>query len=251
LIDSITFAVSTLCLWAMRVQKTGHSADGTENESVWNSILTGIKFLYNDKPLWLMFLVITALNFLFVGPILVGIPVLADQRLPEGAVAFGLLTSAYAGGNLVGYLLSGSLPRPSGKTMTVFLLGLLTAFGVVLAAFGFIQKTWIDFSLMLILGMGNGYISLILFTWMQLRTPKTMLGRMMSMLLLSNNGLVPVSQAVAGAVSKWSLTMLFAGAGALILVVAVITAFQPQLRVFSDSMISETNGMNPEPVLEE
>ncbi len=53
-----------------------------------------------------MFLVISAANFLLIGPLLVGIPVLADQRLPEGAVAFGLLMSAYAGGNLVGYLLA-------------------------------------------------------------------------------------------------------------------------------------------------
>ena len=50
-----------------------------------------------------MFLVIMAINFLIVGPLLVGIPLLADQRLPEGAVAFGLLMSAYAGGNLGGF----------------------------------------------------------------------------------------------------------------------------------------------------
>jgi len=48
-----------------------------------------------------MFLVLTAVNFLLIGPLLVGIPVLADQRLPEGAVAFGLLMSAFAGGSLV------------------------------------------------------------------------------------------------------------------------------------------------------
>ena len=56
-----------------------------------------------------MFLVLAAVNFLLIGPILVGIPVLADTRLPEGAVAFGLLMSAFSGGNLVGYLLAGSL----------------------------------------------------------------------------------------------------------------------------------------------
>jgi MFS family permease len=234
-IDAASFAVSALCLWFMRGGGKRQAA-ADRPESIWISIGAGIHFLWDDKALRLMFLVITAVNFLFVGPLLVGIPVLANQRLPEGAVAFGLLMSAYAGGNLVGYLLAGSLPRPGGKTIQVVLVALLVAFGLVMASFGFIRSTWIDFALMLLLGLGNGYISIILFTWMQLRTPKTMLGRMMSMLMLSNTGLVPVSQAIAGAVSKWSLTMLFVGAGGLVLLVTILTVFLPEFATFSKSM---------------
>ena len=242
-LDAFSFAVSALTLWLMHGGK--RLSAGTEN--VWSSILAGIKYLLDDKPLRLMFLVITALNFLFVGPLLVGIPVLANQRLPEGALAFGLLMSAFSGGNLAGYLLAGSLPRPSGKGMSIFLIALLTAFGLVLGSFGFLRSTWVDFGLMLMLGVGNGYISITLFTWMQLRTPKAMLGRMMSMMMLSNTDLVPISQALSGAVSKWSLTMLFAGAGGLILLVTLFTAFQPHLKTFSDSMMAR----QPEPAMTE
>jgi MFS family permease len=240
-INAVSFAVSAVCLWAMhgggRLQPA--AAGSAEKESVWASILAGMKYLWEDKAMRLMFLVVTAVNFLFVGPLLVGIPVLADQRLPEGALAFGLLVSAYAGGNLVGYLLAGSLPRPTGKTMQVFLIALLAAFGLALGSFGFIRSTWLDFVLMLLLGLGNGYIAIILFTWIQLRTPKAMLGRMMSILMLSNTGLVPISQAISGAVSKWSLTMLFVGAGALVLLVTLWTIPQPELKTFSDSMVAE------------
>ena len=239
-LDAVSFAVSAVCLWLMHGGgKRAISGESVTGESVWTSIWAGMKYLWDDRPLRLMFMVITAVNFLFVGPLLVGIPVLADQRLPEGAVAFGLLMSAYAGGNLVGYLLAGSLPRPSGNTMRIFLIALLAVFGLVLGSFGFIRSTWLDFSLMLMLGLGNGYISITLFTWMQIRTPKNMLGRMMSMMMLSNTGLVPISQALSGAVSKWSLTALFAGAGALILVVTFITALQPELKTFSDSMVAK------------
>jgi MFS family permease len=238
-IDAVSFAVSAACLWFMhgggKLQLVANSA---QKENVWTSILAGIKYLWGEKALRLMFLVITAVNFLFAGPILVGIPVLAQQRLPEGAVAFGLLMSAYAGGNLAGYLLAGSLPRPTGKTMQVFLITLLAAFGLALGSFGFIRSTWVDFALMLMLGLGNGYISITMFTWMQLRTPKTMLGRMMSILMLSNTGLVPISQAISGAVSKWSLTMLFAGAGVLILLVTLWATSQPELKTFSDSIVA-------------
>jgi MFS family permease len=248
-LDAVSFAVSAFTLWIMRGGgKPQTMAESPEKENVWASILAGVKYLWDDKPLRLMFLVIMAVNFLFVGPLLVGIPVLANQRLPEGAVAFGLLMSAFSGGNLAGYLLAGSLPRPSGNTMRVFLIALLVVFGLVLGAFGFIRSTWVDFTLMLLLGLGNGYISITLFTWMQLRTPKAMLGRMMSMMMLSNTGLVPISQAISGAVSRWSLTMLFAGAGLLILLVALWAAAQPELKVFSDSMMAPAPAGIPESV---
>jgi MFS family permease len=237
-VDAFSFAVSAACLLAMHAARPTVLQGAEGRESVWAAILAGVKYLWSDKTLRLMFLVVTAMNFLFVGPLMVGIPVLANQRLPEGAVAFGMLMSGYAGGNLAGYLLAGSLPRPGGNTMRVFLIALLTAFGLVLVGIGYLRSTWIDFALMLLLGLGNGYIAIIMFTWMQTRAPKEMLGRMMSMLLLSNVGLTPVSQAISGAVSKVSLTFLFVAAGVLTLLVTLWAAPKPELKDFSESLLA-------------
>jgi MFS family permease len=235
--DALSFAVSAACLWLIR--GAGHvSAGSAEKESVWASILAGIQYLWSDKTLRLMFMIILAVNFLLIGPLLVGIPVLADQRLPEGAVAFGLLMSAYAGGNLAGYLVAGSLPRPGGTLMRVIVLSLLGAFSLVIGVMGFIPSTWVDFGLMLVLGLGNGYLAITLFTWMQTRTPKEMLGRMMSLLMLSSTGLVPVSQAISGLVIKWNMNGLFVSAGSLALLVTIWSAFQPELKEFSDSLVA-------------
>jgi MFS family permease len=236
-IDAGSFAVSAACLWLIRTGSRSQAAgNAPDKESVWASILIGIKYLWNDQALWLMFLVLAAVNFLLVGPLLVGIPVLADQRLPEGAVAFGMLMSAYAGGNLLGFLIAGSLPRPTGAVMKTIMLLLIAAFGLVIGSLGFIPSTWVDFSLLLLLGLGNGYIAIILFTWIQTRTPKDMLGRMMGLLMFSNSGLVPISQAISGVVSKWNLTLLFASAGVLVLLLTVWTAFQPGLKEFSEGL---------------
>ncbi len=251
-IDALSFAVSAVTLWIMRGGGKRKLANASaQNESVWSSILAGMKYLWNDHALRVLFLVMTAVNFLFVGPLLVGIPVLANQRLPEGAVAFGLLMSGYAGGNLSGYLLAGSLRRPTGKTMQFLLIGLLGAFGLALASFGFIRSTWVDFSLMLLLGIGNGYIAITIFTWMQTRTPREMLGRMMSMIMLASTGLVPISQALSGGLSKWSLTSLFVGGGAAILAVTFWAAMQPDLKTFSSSMVTPALDSKLAPVLDE
>ncbi len=236
-IDAVTFAISAVALWLMGSGgKLPSSTDASDKESIWTAIVTGLKYVWDDKALRLIFLVIAAVNFLFVGPVLVGVPVLADQRLAEGAVAFGLLMSGFAVGNLGGFLLAGALPRPTGRTMRLFLIALLAVFGIAMGIVGFINLTWLDFGLMLLLGLGNGYVTIILFTWIQTRTPKTMLGRIMSLLMLSSAGLVPVSQAISGAVGAWNLSLLFVSAGGLIMLVTSWTAFQPSLVTFSESL---------------
>ena len=236
-IDAATFAVSAVVLGLMRSGgKLPSSTEVPDKENIWAAIAAGLKYLWNDAALRLIFLVIAAVNFLFVGPILVGVPVLADQRLAEGALAFGLLMSGFAGGNLGGFLLAGALPRPSGRTIRLLLIALLAVFGIAMGVMGFINLTWIDFGLMLLLGLGTGYITLILFTWIQTRTPQTMLGRMMSLLMLASAGLIPVSQAISGAVGAWNLTLLLVSAGGMIVVFSIWITFQPALVTFSESL---------------
>ena len=59
---------------------------------------------------------------------------------------------------------------------------------------------------------------------------------MMALMMLSSTGLMPISQAVAGVLSKWDLTLSFAIPGALILLVTVWMSFHPDLKGFSDSI---------------
>ena len=235
--DAFTFVVSAITLQLIRTGKRRESSSGASSrEGVWSSIRTGINFLWRDEALRFMFVVLTAINFLLIGPLLVGIPVLANQRLPEGATAFGLLMSASAGGNLGGYLLAGSLPRLSGSRVRWIMVLLFGAYGVVVGSLGLITSTWIDFGLLLFLGLGNGYLAVMLITWMQSRTPKEMLGRMMALVMLAGTGLAPVSQALAGALSKWNLTLMFEVPGALVLLLTLWIAFQPALQDLSSSL---------------
>ena len=197
---------------------------------------SGVAYMWNDKLLLPMFMVLLAVNFLLMGPLMVGIPVLADRRLPEGAAAFGLLMSAFAGGNLAGYLLAGSLPRPSGNNMRWIMVACIASFGLVIGSLGFISYTWVDFGLLLLLGLGNGYIAILLMTWMQTRTPQDMMGRRMSLMMFSSTGLAPISQAAAGVISKWDLTLLFLLPGILVLLVSLWMSLNPELKGLSASM---------------
>jgi len=239
-INALGFAISAICLWFIYTGD-GHqpSSITSGQESIWTSILTGMKYVWTDEALLLIILVMAGLNILLIGPIMVGIPVLADQRLPEGAMAFGLLISAYAGGNLIGNLIAGTVPRPCGNTMSAIFISFMMAFGIVIGMLGFIRSTWLDFILLLILGLGNGYLDVLLFTWLQLRVPAEMLGRMMSIVMFASYGLGPISQAISGAILKWSLDNLFIFAGTLVLLLTLWTVFQPALRVFSEGLATK------------
>lgn len=87
------------------------------------------------------------------------------------------------------------------------------------------------------------------FHWLQLRAPKEMLGRVMSMMMFSSTGLAPVSQAISGAVSKWDLDLLLILSGVLMILVTLWMAFQPGLKAFCESLVGQPSG-NVGPALE-
>jgi MFS family permease len=235
--DAFTFVVSAVTLQLIRLKNRIASTEAVHaRESVLASIRTAVRYLWTDKPMRFIFTAVMGINFLLMGPIVVGIPVLADQRLAEGATAFGLLMSAFAGGNLLGYIIAGSLPRPDGAKLRLLMIALFAGFGVVIGSFGIITSTWIDVALLLLLSSANGFIVVLLMTWMQTRTPKEMLGRIMALLMFSSTGLAPIAQAISGALSKWNLTMMFIIPGALVLLLTIWMAFHPDLKGFSESL---------------
>ncbi|PKN94092.1 MAG: hypothetical protein CVU44_06720 [Chloroflexi bacterium HGW-Chloroflexi-6] len=233
-VDAVTFGLCAILLGQIRIGSVQQPA--SQDEAIWGAIRNSWVYVWNHTGVRFMFVLMTAISFLFVGPMMVGIPVLADTRLPEGARAFGYLMSAFAGGNLAGLVLAGVFPRLSGQLLRTVILVILAGFGVVLIGLGWLNVTILDIILMAVIGIGNGYLSLVIFTWIQLRTPKDMLGRVMSMLMLGSLGFVPLSQAISGAVSKWNLSGLFALAGILILLMTFWAALQPGLRSVSEEM---------------
>jgi MFS family permease len=120
---------------------------------------------------------------------LVGIPLLESTRLEEVVVGFGLIMSAFAGGNLVGAVVAGNTPKPDRNRFYRFAVGLLVVFAVTLIVLGWISSTWLAF----LVSIGNGYFVITTITLLQQNTPREMLGRLMSLLLFASTGLLPIS----------------------------------------------------------
>ena len=220
--DAFTFIVSIITLWRMGAGGEALAPQAKfEAGEMLASIRDGFKYMVQDPGLRLMFIIIAIANLSFGGPVAVGIPYLADTRFAEGAAAYGFIIAGYAGGNLLGIILAGVLRKPSQKTWRWLIVALFAMFGLGISAVGWISLTWLAAADLCVLGILNGYTSITLITGLQRNTPKEMLGRLMSMILLANFALMPLSQAITGATLRWNVYASFVGAGGLLLSVAL------------------------------
>jgi MFS family permease len=227
-IDTLSFVASLVTLLMMRIP--GVTKQASEQQSVIESIKEGFAYVWSRMVLRVFFLLIVAINFLVLGPVTVGIPVLADQRLLEGAAAFGIIMSAFGAGSLLGIILSNLLPAPKPEHFGTVILLVISSLGVGVALMPLFASTAVVAVINLLLGAIAGYQRMMLFTWLQKRIPQELMGRVMSLLFFCSIGLAPVSNALAGAMLEIDLNGLFIGSGVLMAAVTLLSIMLPETR---------------------
>jgi MFS family permease len=145
-----------------------------------------------------------------------------------GSVAFGAMLSTWGAGALLGTLVAGSIgqPRRRGRLM----LAVVSVLGVGLASLGIAPNVVLACMVIGAIGMGSGFVNVILIAWLQARTESKMLGRVMSLVMLASLGLAPISYALAGALVDLHATLVFAVAGAIVLTATVLSAANQTVR---------------------
>jgi MFS family permease len=226
-LDALTFLVSLITLAYI---KTPQRESYETSENILESIRSGLNFVWNDVPLRAFFFVVAAVTFFFNGPFNIGVPILADTRFPEGAVAYGTILSTWGAGSLIGMALAGMLPRPNPKRIGAVLLSLVSVMGIGLALLGVSASTFIAAVIGLALGSVNGYINVFFTTWVQSRAPKALIGRLMSLLMFSSTGLFPVSMALSGALSRVDVTLLLTVSGGIVALLGFVMTLNPTVR---------------------
>jgi hypothetical protein len=226
-LDALTFLISLITLLLIRME---HVTFNEAEENVLESIRSGLNFVWNDIPLRAFFFVVASVTFFFNGPFNIGVPILADTRFPEGAVAYGTILSTWGAGSLVGMALAGMLPRPNPKRMGAVLLGLVSLMGMGLALLGVSTSMIFAAVIGLVLGSLNGYINVFFTTWVQRRAPQAFLGRLMSLLMFASTGLFPVSMALSGAASHADITLLLTVSGGIVALLGILMTLNPSVR---------------------
>lgn len=230
-LDALTFLASAITLKMMKPTAVANAADKAQN--VWQSIKEGLLYVWRDTTLRTVFIVAAALTVLSVAPIGIGVPVLANERMDDGAAAFGALMSAYGAGALLGILASGILPKPPEDKFGTILFIVVSGMGFCMAGLAFAQTMWAAGSLLFAIGLLDGWVIIQFTTWLQIRSPEAMLGRIMSLLMFAFVGLAPVANTLFGALVEWNFTAVIFTAGILLSIVSLMAAFQPSIRHMS------------------
>jgi len=122
----------------------------------------------------------------------------------------------------------------------VLSVAMFAFFAMGLGAMAWINITAVATVDMFILGVLNGYLGILLITGLQRSTPKEMLGRLMSMIVLANLGLMPLSQTIAGAMLHWSAAPMFLLASAMLLACAVYIGIPSMASLLTVRFIGES-----------
>lgn len=180
------------------------------------SYVWGMPFLKN------MLVILIFINFFFFGPLLMGIPLLVDSVLKGEVLDLSFLQSSYQGGMLAGAILVGilNLRKKRGLTMLV-MIGVL---GVCLTFLGQIGFLWQGILLLSLIGILSSFINVTLISTIQALSDPNKIGRVMSLVNASSNGLVPLSYAFVSLalVMQFSISDVMLLCGMLILIIATI-----------------------------
>ncbi|NWF61298.1 MAG: MFS transporter [Fischerella sp.] len=238
-IDGITFVITTITLLLMK----GTTAKGLHGELNQNSASTkktmsliagmreGFDYAWRNQPLRIFLLVMVILNFLFIGPLQVGMTSLAHSRFPGGAVALGIMQSAWGGGGLIGTLTPQFVPNL--PNIGVLLLTIASVQGFGLFLLGFIGNIGLASMTIAVLGFCSCIFTVVGITWIQKQTQPEMLGRVMSLGMFSAFGVAPVSFALAGILVNLNLTIMFTVAGSIMLITSLSLAANSSVRKIS------------------
>jgi MFS family permease len=190
--------------------------------SMLHSIAEGLRAVRNDPPLLSLMIVIATINICISGPIGVGLAAVAKFRFGSAA-AFGTFLSCFSGGMLMGMLAGAMVKRPRRRGLQFIIMSGLC--GLELIAIGLVLKFAAIVALLALMGLGVGFVNVQFAAWMQMRVDRALLGRVMSVMMFSAVGLVPISYAAAGVLADWSLPALFVIAGAILAGTSALAVF--------------------------
>lgn len=243
-LDVAGFTVSLITLYLIRPPSAERPSTDFSFANVLASMREGILAVWNDVPVRLITVMLAIFTLFFRGPHLVGIPVLAEARFEEGALAFGMIMSSFGLGALAGIVTAGSLPMPRDGWLGKLLLFDFLILGSTFLVYATTSHIELAMAATVAAGLMDGYIVVVLISWLQARIARDMIGRVMSVIMFSNNGLAPVSAAAAGWFLTISLEGTFLTTGMILISLCFVGIVVPTIRSLG---IREENPLRANP----
>ena len=131
-------------------------------------------------------------------------------------------------GSLVGAVIAGSAERIRRRGLVE--LALTAVMGVGVGCLAFAPSLPVASLLAVMIGMTASFMAVVNISWLQERSEPGLVGRVMSLAMLSAVALDPISYVLAGLLVEANLEAVFLAAGGLLLFTAVLGATSRTMR---------------------
>jgi predicted MFS family arabinose efflux permease len=195
LLNAVSFAASAAIVLRMgRTEPTRRRPTG----SMLAAAREGASFVLEQRWLLTLLVVDAFLGLAAIGPLAVGLPLLARQNPQLGASGLGLLLLGFGAGSLAGMIYVGTRPTPTRPGRHFCLLNLPQGLLLLAAA---TTPLPVAVGALGLLGALSGIAVVVYLSLIQRNVPDALMGRVMSLVGLFSFALVPLSQAVSGLVA--------------------------------------------------
>ncbi|MCC2356776.1 MFS transporter [Bacillus paranthracis] len=232
-IFSITILL--LIVAAILVQKIQFTMPEQQNtdKSMFTSIKEGILYV-KESPFLSTFLICSAfLNLFLIGPMQVGFPLFIKNVLHGDSLQFSYLEASVGGGMAIGAVIVGL--KNINRRRGLFCIIMMLLSGVFFLSINFSTVLWQALLAGMFYGITIAMAIVPLMAMIQSTVKEEMMGRVMSLLMLSSMGFIPISYAftsIALAIGIPIVTVMKSGAIAVIVFVLFVAIRVPVVRKF-------------------
>ncbi|HDR4041968.1 TPA: MFS transporter [Bacillus anthracis] len=232
-IFSITILL--LIVAAILVQKIQFTMPEQQNtdKGMFTSIKEGILYV-KESPFLSTFLICSAfLNLFLIGPMQVGFPLFVKNVLHGDSLQFSYLEASVGGGIAIGAVIVGL--KNINRRRGLFCIIMMLLSGVFFLSINFSTVLWQALLAGMFYGITIAMAIVPLMAMIQSTVKEEMMGRVMSLLMLSSMGFIPLSYAftsIALAIGIPIVTVMKSGAIAVIVFVLFVAIRVPVVRKF-------------------
>ena len=223
-LNSFSFAIAVL---AALLMKPLSRETRSKKSSLFQDAVQGFVYLWRFPWLITILVMDSCAAIAAIGPIAIGLPLLASNVLRIGSQGYSLLLGSFGCGSVIGILLPAIRSPRHHRGRFFCLVQLLEA--PLLAGVAFVP---LPLAMLCLVGVGllNGFLIVLFLSLLQTNIAKEMLGRMMSFWMLASMGFVPLSQYASGLIANFAgIQALFTTAGILTLLGAVLGLLVPSM----------------------
>ncbi|MDA1781879.1 MFS transporter [Bacillus cereus] len=203
------------------------------DKGMFTSIKEGILYV-KESPFLSTFLICSAfLNLFLIGPMQVGFPLFVKNVLHGDSLQFSYLEASVGGGMAIGAVIVGL--KNINRRRGLFCIIMMLLSGIFFLAINFSTVLWQALLAGMFYGITIAMAIVPLMAMIQSTVKEEMMGRVMSLLMLSSMGFIPLSYAftsIALAIGIPIVTVMKSGAIAVIVFVLFVAIRVPVVRKF-------------------